>query len=122
MLTSRSNTGLSAFRPKNSLDGAMIQTRREVLPVSNAAPESKPYAKNTMFSRASDVWSAGLVVWDMYGSEMTSSSACKRISEGGAVQCPKGMSSKTFSAIRKCWSMDPSKRPSVSDFLKALER
>ena len=99
----------------------MIQTRREVLPVSNAAPESKPYSKNVVFSRASDVWSAGLVVWDIHGCEMKSSIASQRISEGGAVQCPRRMNKKTFKAIEKCWSMDPSKRPSVCEFLAALE-
>lgn len=114
--------GLSTFRPKNSLNGALIQTRRQILPIKNAAPEAKPFSKeDVVFSRASDVWSAGLVVWDIHGCEMKSSIASQRISEGGTVQCPRRMNQKTFKAIEKCWSMDPSKRPSVCEFLAALE-
>jgi hypothetical protein len=63
------------------------------------------------------------MVWDIYADKILSSSAAsKRISEGGTIECPKEIPDKVFKEVVKCWEMDSSKRPSVSELLGALER
>ena len=83
-------------------------------PIKWYAPESVGYGT---FSHASDVWSYGVLLWEMYsfGSQpydgMTGAEVVKFVDEGHRLLRPQKAELEVFSMMSWCWEYEPCKRP-----------
>ncbi|XP_038070624.1 tyrosine-protein kinase HTK16-like [Patiria miniata] len=83
-------------------------------PVKWYAPESIYFGT---FSHASDVWSFGVTLWEMYTfgdqpyGDMMGSDVIKMIEAGGRLPQPDDCSRKIYDIMLRCWSYDAKDRP-----------
>jgi serine/threonine protein kinase len=86
-----------------------------------------------VFSNKSDVWSFGVVLWEMYSFgrepysdqvvEHTMQNILSYLTEGGRLECPPNCPPKVYDIMRSCWCERPEDRPTFSelqDVLKSL--
>ena len=89
-----------------------------LLPVRWMAPESLSMGK---FSVASDVWSFGVVLWEMvtFGETpftgMNNNSVMQNIKKGGMLTRPNNCPDSIYDLMRKCWRQTPDDRPTFLD-------
>ena len=94
------------------------------LPVRWMAPE---YLRDGIFSSKSDVFSYGIVLWEIvtYGElpyqRLSNEQVLKFVINGGTEQkstenCPENI----FELMQKCWKIDPCNRTSFIEIIKAL--
>lgn len=96
------------------------------LPVRWSAVEVLEEAK---YSRASDVWSFGVLVWEAmsYGQQpfselATLAEVSGRVKEGYRLKCPDGCSNSVYDNIMMpCWEADPSCRPGFTELINRLQ-
>ena len=85
------------------------------LPIRWMAPES--YTKKE-FSPATDVWSFGVVMWEMYNptkspyEDMDNMECIIKVSQGTRLSIPELYPEIVRKIMKACWQMDASKRPS----------
>ena len=90
-------------------------TANAPLPVRWMAPES---IKGKKFSVASDVWSYGILMWEMFNPDKVpyptfSNMECvMKVSEGYRLPPPRGTPPIVVRLMRACWHKQPEKRPS----------
>ena len=85
---------------------------RAVLPIRWMAPESIIYGK---FTTATDVWSFGVVVWEVftYGQQpyvgMTNEEVINLVTKQGTLEAPSGCPQKVVNYLLQCYirSCDP---------------
>lgn len=81
------------------------------------APESY---KNGIFSHSSDVWSYGIILWEMFSlgevpyGEMLGSEAVKLIEDGKRLLQPKFCPNHVYTIMENCWKYNPKDRPTFS--------
>ncbi len=74
-----------------------------------------------LFSEKSDVWAAGITIWEMftYGElpyvEMRTADVSVKVQQGVRVPCPKNCPEDVFEALNKCWLSDYKIRPRFTD-------
>ena len=84
-------------------------------PVRWMAPES--ISKKT-FSTASDVWSYGVLLWEMFHpcempySHLDNIQLIIEVSKGSTLPVPKESPAIVSKIMRACWRFNPAKRPS----------
>ncbi|XP_044256884.1 insulin-like receptor [Tribolium madens] len=89
-----------------------------LLPVRWMAPES---LKDGVFTSNSDVWSYGVVLWEMatLASQpyqgLSNDQVLRYVIDGGVMERPENCPDKLYTLMRYCWQHKPSARPS---FLK----
>lgn len=89
-----------------------------LLPVRWMAPES---LKDGVFTINSDVWSYGVVLWEMatLASQpyqgLSNDQVLRYVIDGGLMERPENCPDKLYTLMRHCWQHKPSARPS---FLK----
>lgn len=89
-----------------------------LLPVRWMAPES---LKDGVFTSNSDVWSYGVVLWEMatLASQpyqgLSNDQVLRYVIDGGIMERPENCPDKLYTLMRFCWKHKPSARPS---FLK----
>ncbi|XP_065204975.1 fibroblast growth factor receptor homolog 1-like isoform X2 [Planococcus citri] len=94
------------------------------LPIKWMAPEALTHMFNTS---QSDVWSYGVVMWEIWTMGAVPYSAYKNneieqlLKDGVRLKKPDKCSSKTFILMRDCWSYKAEDRPSFSDIVNDLE-
>lgn len=89
------------------------------------APESIRYRE---FTSASDVWSFGIVMWEVlsYGEkpywDMTNKEVIQNVSDGrrlpAPIRCPKAI----HEMMLECWTMDAKKRPTFTKLVSDLNK
>lgn len=84
-------------------------------PIKWYAPESFLYGK---FSHASDVWSYGIVLWEMftrgevpYGDETSGSKVIEMIEKGERLPKPRECPNEIYQLMLACWQSEPKTRP-----------
>ncbi|XP_023930446.1 tyrosine-protein kinase HTK16-like [Lingula anatina] len=83
-------------------------------PVKWYAPESVNYGT---FSHASDVWSYGVTLWEMFSfgeqpyGEMNGAQVIALIEKGGRLQIPERCPEKVYDIMLQCWDYDDKNRP-----------
>lgn len=93
-----------------------VATSRTFLPIKWMAPESLPPDKQ--FSTASDVWSFGIVMWEMINptetpyKELSNMDYAFQVKDGMRLTIPKAYPPTVASIMKACWQHNPSKRPS----------
>lgn len=86
-------------------------------PIKWYAPECVNYGH---FSHASDVWSFGVTLWEMFSfgeppyGDMKGIEVIKFIEEGKRLERPVQCPEVAYSQMLKCWSKDPKARPTFA--------
>ncbi|KAK3510581.1 hypothetical protein QTP70_011379 [Hemibagrus guttatus] len=95
------------------------------IPIRWTAPEAIQYRK---FSSASDVWSYGIVMWEVmsYGErpywEMSNQDVILSIEEGYRLPAPMGCPVALHQLMVHCWQKERSRRPRFHDILGFLDK
>lgn len=85
------------------------------LPLRWMAPES---LRDKEFSTASDVWSFGVLMWEIYNPKETPYgdidifSLLMNIAQGMRLSIPESYPTTVTNIMRACWQQNPAKRPS----------
>lgn len=94
-----------------------------VLPVRWMSPESIKFGK---FTEASDVWSFGVLMWEIFSlgqqpfTGYTNEEVIEFISNGGKLKPPVD-AGPVASVMTDCWEKKPKKRPKFNEALKHLK-
>ncbi|XP_029286447.1 megakaryocyte-associated tyrosine-protein kinase isoform X2 [Cottoperca gobio] len=95
------------------------------LPVKWTAPEA---LKKEKFSTKSDVWSYGVLLWEIfsYGRQPYPKMSLKEVKEkvegGYRMQAPDDCPPGVYSLMRMCWEPEPRRRPAFHKLREKLER
>ncbi|KAJ7998459.1 hypothetical protein DPEC_G00205160 [Dallia pectoralis] len=95
------------------------------IPIRWTAPEAIAYRK---FTSASDVWSFGIVMWEVmaFGErpywDMSNHEVMKAINEAFRLPAPMDCPSAVYQLMLQCWLQDRSKRPRFSDIVNILDK
>ncbi|XP_017772615.1 PREDICTED: insulin-like receptor [Nicrophorus vespilloides] len=94
-----------------------------LLPVRWMAPES---LKDGVFTSNSDVWSYGVVLWEMatLASQpyqgLSNDQVLRYVIDGGIMERPENCPDKLYNLMRFCWKHKPSDRPTFINLCKML--
>ena len=105
--------GLLRELPKDK--AVYVATTKVPVPTRWMAPESH-WKKE--FSPATDVWSFGVVMWEMYNptelpyKELNNPEVSASVCMGTRLDIPKSYPPTVASIMKACWQHDSSKRPS----------
>lgn len=95
------------------------------LPVKWTAPEG---LKKEKFSTKSDVWSYGVLLWEIfsYGRQpypkMSLQEVKEKVEQGYRMEAPEDCPPGVYSLMRICWEQEPRKRPAFHKLREKLER
>uniref|UniRef100_A0A672S3W0 receptor protein-tyrosine kinase n=1 Tax=Sinocyclocheilus grahami TaxID=75366 RepID=A0A672S3W0_SINGR len=104
---------------------AEYTTRGGKIPIRWTAPEAITYRK---FTSASDVWSYGIVMWEVlsYGErpywEMSNQDVIKAIDEGYRLPAPMDCPVVLHQLMLDCWEKNRSDRPKFGQIVSTLDR
>jgi insulin receptor len=94
-----------------------------LLPVRWMAPES---LKDGVFTSQSDIWSFGVVLWEMVTLAMqpyqglSNDQVLKFVVGGGVMEKPENCPEKTFTIMTLCWARNPKARPTFVEIIEML--
>lgn len=92
-------------------------------PIKWTAPEALRYSK---FSNKSDMWSFGVLLWEIYSFGRTPYpripivDVVKHVERGYRMEAPEGCPDGIYDIMRAAWSIDPEQRPSFASVLSSL--
>ncbi|XP_075882599.1 ephrin type-A receptor 2 isoform X2 [Nelusetta ayraudi] len=95
------------------------------IPIRWTAPEAIAYRK---FTSASDVWSFGIVMWEVmaFGErpywDMSNHEVMKAINEAFRLPAPMDCPSAVYQLMLQCWLQDRAKRPRFGDIVNLLDK
>uniref|UniRef100_A0A6G1RGC9 receptor protein-tyrosine kinase n=1 Tax=Hypotaenidia okinawae TaxID=2861861 RepID=A0A6G1RGC9_9GRUI len=95
------------------------------IPIRWTAPEAISYRK---FTSASDVWSYGIVMWEVmsYGErpywELSNHEVMNAINDGFRLPAPLDCPSAVYQLMMQCWLQDRSRRPKFADIVSILDK
>uniref|UniRef100_A0A670YZI2 receptor protein-tyrosine kinase n=1 Tax=Pseudonaja textilis TaxID=8673 RepID=A0A670YZI2_PSETE len=104
---------------------AAYTTRGGKIPIRWTAPEAIAFRK---FTSASDVWSYGIVMWEVvsYGErpywEMTNQDVIKAVEEGYRLPSPMDCPAALYQLMLDCWQKDRNSRPKFDEIVCILEK
>lgn len=81
------------------------------------APESFNFGT---FSHASDVWSYGVTLWEMFSfglqpyGDLKGSEVIKLVEKGERLPKPKKCPEDVYKIMEQCWNFEPAKRPTFA--------
>ncbi|KFP87940.1 Tyrosine-protein kinase CSK, partial [Acanthisitta chloris] len=93
------------------------------LPVKWTAPEA---LREKKFSTKSDVWSFGILLWEIYSfgrvpyPRIPLKDVVPRVEKGYKMDAPDGCSAVVYEVMKKCWTLDPVHRPSFHQLREQL--
>ena len=94
------------------------------LPIKWTAPEA---LKTQKFSSKSDMWSFGVLLWEIYSfgrvpyPRIPLADVVKHVEKGYRMEAPEGCPKSIYDVMKKAWRIDPDERPSFRDIRMALE-
>nr|BAB44154.1 insulin-like growth factor I receptor [Cynops pyrrhogaster] len=95
-----------------------------LLPVRWMSPES---LKDGVFTTHSDVWSFGVVLWEIATlaeqpyQGMTNEQVLRFVMEGGLLEKPDNCPDMLFELMRMCWQYNPKMRPSFLEIINSIK-
>lgn len=108
----------------NDGDGEYYRSQAGIFPIRWSAPEAMETLK---FTVASDVWSFGIVMVEMYQngahpySELAQQSVVSYVIAGHIHEQPHQCTPQVYELLRACWSFDPNARPRFNHIVQALQ-
>ncbi|KAL3867340.1 hypothetical protein ACJMK2_044550 [Sinanodonta woodiana] len=96
---------------------------RGLLPVRWMAPES---LKDGVFTSMSDVWSYGVVLWEMATlaaqpyQGLSNEDVLRYVGNGRIMEKPEGCPGKLYDMMLKCWRFRPKQRPTFKEIIEIL--
>ncbi|XP_073180116.1 megakaryocyte-associated tyrosine-protein kinase isoform X2 [Lepidochelys kempii] len=112
-----SDFGLAKVDPKG--------TDATKLPVKWTAPEA---LKHNKFSAKSDVWSYGILLWEVFSygrapySKMTLKEVTEMVEKGYRMEAPEECPPSLYTLMKTCWEIEPGKRPSFKKLTEKLQK
>ncbi|KAG8454312.1 hypothetical protein GDO86_000816 [Hymenochirus boettgeri] len=104
---------------------AAYTTRGGKIPIRWTAPEAIAFRK---FTSASDVWSYGIVMWEVmsYGErpywEMTNQDVIKAVEEGYRLPSPMDCPAALYQLMLDCWQKERNSRPKFEEIVSILDK
>ncbi|XP_075401068.1 ephrin type-A receptor 5 isoform X7 [Tenrec ecaudatus] len=104
---------------------AAYTTRGGKIPIRWTAPEAISFRK---FTSASDVWSYGIVMWEVvsYGErpywEMSNQDVIKAVEEGYRLPSPMDCPAALYQLMLDCWQKDRNSRPKFEEIVNMLDK
>ncbi|KAL7405558.1 hypothetical protein ABVT39_003082 [Epinephelus coioides] len=95
-----------------------------LLPVRWMSPES---LKDGVFTTTSDVWSFGVVLWEIATlaeqpyQGLSNEQVLRFVMEGGLLEKPQNCPDMLFELMRMCWQYNPKMRPSFVEIISSLK-
>ncbi|KAM3610116.1 uncharacterized protein V6R79_025621 [Siganus canaliculatus] len=95
-----------------------------LLPVRWMSPES---LKDGVFTTMSDVWSFGVVLWEIATlaeqpyQGMSNEQVLRFVMEGGLLDKPENCPDMLFELMRMCWQYNPKMRPSFLEIISSIK-
>lgn len=99
------------------------KTTKGVIPLRWMAPE----AIDQVYSSSSDVWSYGVLLWEIYTlgllpyQDIDQSSLYTWLREGHRLEQPPKCPNQVYKLMRRCWRYNSWERPTFSDLVKELD-
>ena len=90
---------------------------KAAVPIRWMPPEAILYCK---FSTQSDIWSFGIVLWEIFSSgiqpycALSNEEVVEHVTKGNILQCPNDCPKKLYHLMVRCWANEPNKRPTAS--------
>jgi len=94
------------------------------LPIKWTAPEA---LKHSQFSNKSDMWSFGILLWEIYSfgrvpyPRIPLGEVVKHVEKGYQMEAPEGCPQPVYKIMKDAWELDPEKRPTFSSSRDSLE-
>ncbi|XP_035239182.1 ephrin type-B receptor 2-like isoform X2 [Anguilla rostrata] len=120
-----SDFGLSRFLEDDTSDPTYTSALGGKIPIRWTAPEAIQYRK---FTSASDVWSYGIVMWEVmsYGErpywDMTNQDVINAIEQDYRLPPPMDCPSTLHQLMLDCWQKDRNNRPKFSQIVNNLDK
>uniref|UniRef100_A0A8C6PS74 receptor protein-tyrosine kinase n=1 Tax=Nothobranchius furzeri TaxID=105023 RepID=A0A8C6PS74_NOTFU len=120
-----SDFGLSRFLEDDTSDPTYTSALGGKIPIRWTAPEAIQYRK---FTSASDVWSYGIVMWEVmsYGErpywDMTNQDVINAIEQDYRLPPPMDCPSALHQLMLDCWQKDRNNRPKYSQIVNNLDK
>ncbi|XP_059047902.1 tyrosine-protein kinase CSK [Achroia grisella] len=101
-------------------DAARLQAK---LPIKWTAPEALKYNK---FSNKSDMWSFGILLWEIYSfgrvpyPRIPLAEVVRHVERGYRMEAPEGCPAGPYDVMRAAWHADPALRPTFAHTRRAL--
>uniref|UniRef100_A0A3B4TUE2 receptor protein-tyrosine kinase n=1 Tax=Seriola dumerili TaxID=41447 RepID=A0A3B4TUE2_SERDU len=120
-----SDFGLSRFLQENSSDPTYTSSLGGKIPIRWTAPEAIAFRK---FTSASDVWSYGIVMWEVmsFGErpywDMSNQDVINAIEQDYRLPPPPDCPTHLHQLMLDCWQKDRSARPRFMDLVSALDK
>ncbi|GCC30399.1 hypothetical protein chiPu_0008850 [Chiloscyllium punctatum] len=95
------------------------------LPVKWTAPEA---LKQHKFSTKSDVWSYGILLWELFSygrapyPKLPLMDLVDKVEKGYRMECPDKCPTSVYNLMKSCWEYDPGKRPTFKKLRDKLEK
>ncbi|XP_017288021.1 ephrin type-B receptor 1-B isoform X1 [Kryptolebias marmoratus] len=120
-----SDFGLSRYLQEDTSDPSYTSSLGGKIPVRWTAPEAIAYRK---FTSASDVWSYGIVMWEVmsYGErpywDMSNQDVINAIEQDYRLPPPMDCPSALHQLMLDCWQKDRNVRPRFADIVSTLDK
>uniref|UniRef100_A0A667X911 receptor protein-tyrosine kinase n=1 Tax=Myripristis murdjan TaxID=586833 RepID=A0A667X911_9TELE len=120
-----SDFGLSRFLQENSSDPTYTSSLGGKIPIRWTAPEAIAFRK---FTSASDVWSYGIVMWEVmsFGErpywDMSNQDVINAIEQDYRLPPPPDCPTHLHQLMLDCWQKERSARPRFSEIVSALDK
>ncbi|XP_068155503.1 uncharacterized protein Csk isoform X1 [Drosophila tropicalis] len=94
------------------------------LPIKWTAPEA---LKNGRFSNKSDMWSFGILLWEIYSfgrvpyPRIPLADVVKHVEVGYKMEAPEGCPPEIYEMMRQAWDLNPIKRPTFAELKVKLQ-
>jgi serine/threonine protein kinase len=117
-------TGFDYARPEAPRDHTVLPRLTEVLDPAYVAPECQQRAQ--VMNRASDVYTAGVIAFQLFTGELPFTSTADQFERGSVLpdepMTAAGLPDGLVELLRKMCARAPSARPTAADALRALSR
>ncbi len=106
-----------------SISGEYYTSKGKAIPVKWTAPEAVQFGK---FTHASDVWSFGVVLWELFSRGMIpypgmeNSEVIRKITNGVRLEKPRDCPNEVYDLMLKCWAEKPKERPKFTGTSKCF--